>query len=321
MHPSRKSAFVSAVGRAALIHNQPQTHACNHIRSSTFFVPFRPTPSVPSRPISTLHLTRRRRLTPTPFYASASAPQQETDWNEVKVISVTTPCKFHTLLSINVGTTSVLGSLTDAYRVPGMYVQLLPAPLDTDKKAAFLAISSPPTITGIFEFLIKDSESTDWISSLKPGDSVFSTPVKGPGFRLKGLDPQPNHILLFATGSGIAPIRAAIESPINGVFPNRRQSVTLFYGARTPDRMSYMDKFDEWRENGVDVVPVISRPGDAEGTWDGRTGYVQHALDDLGVKDPGSTAALLCGVRGMTEEVSKRLKEAGVPESNILFNF
>ncbi len=40
--------------------------------------------------------------------------------------------------------------------------------------------------------------------------------------------------------------------------------------------------------------------------WDGRSGYVQDALKSDGLVSPASTAALLCGVKGMTEGVCER---------------
>eukprot|EP00960_Hanusia_phi_P057017 763421-Hanusia_phi.AAC.4 len=82
--------------------------------------------------------------------------------------------------------------------------------------------------------------------------------------------------------------------------------------------MAYMDKFSDWEKMGVEVIPTLSKPGDK---WAGRTGYVQHLCKADGVKDPQSTIALLCGVKGMVEEVKTVLKDAGVPESNILLNF
>ena len=49
--------------------------------------------------------------------------------------------------------------------------------------------------------------------------------------------------------------------------------------------------------------------------------YVQDALKTDGIENASKTAALLCGVKGMTEGVKEVLKDAGVPDSNVLFNF
>lgn len=253
--------------------------------------------------------------------ASAQS-QQDIEWNQVTVTEISPACEDHFLLSVNVGVTFELGSLTDSYRVPGMFVQLRP----TDAEArgirpGFFAISSPPTITGIFEFLIKQTDSTAWLSELKPGDVIESSPVMGKGFPFSKLEEAPQDVLLFATGSGIAPIRAAIESILNGIEPKLRRSVKLFYGARTPQRMAYMDRFEAWHGMNVTVIPVISQPEKASEPWSGHTGYVQAALAETRIGDPANTVALLCGVKPMAEEVKAMLLEVGVPEHHILFNF
>lgn len=79
-----------------------------------------------------------------------------------------------------------------------------------------------------------------------------------------------------------------------------------------------VDKFAEWEAAGVQVVPVISQPDD---TWNGRAGYVQTALEEDGVQIPRNSAALLCGMKGMTENVKELLTKAGVFEGRIMFNF
>lgn len=260
--------------------------------------------------------------------AQAAQTQQQTEWNVVSIVENSVICEAHRYVVINVGTTGEKGSLSDSYRMPGMFVQIRQ---NDESKPGFFAISSAPTISGYFEFLIKESDSSAWLSNLGPGDSVQMSPVMGKGFPMSKLDllsypaipeeEKPYDILLFATGSGIAPIRASIESMLNGIMPKTRRSVKLFYGARYPERMAYMDRFKLWEEDGVEVIPVMSRSGESKAQWNGQTGYIQDALMDYGIDNPKQTAALLCGVRGMTEDVKRYLIEAGVSEDRILFNF
>ncbi len=76
---------------------------------------------------------------------------------------------------------------------------------------------------------------------------------------------------------------------------------------------------------GVQVVPVVSQPDlpcVISGTvWNGRTGYVQNALEEDGVAIPRNSGALLCGVNGMCDSVRSMLLESGVFEGRILKNF
>lgn len=134
------------------------------------------------------------------------------------------------------------------------------------------------------------------------------------------------NLLLFATGSGIAPIRSAIESnQLNIAKMNSGgRTCTLYYGVRTPDDMPYVSKFPEWEAMGVQVVPVVSQPDlpcVSGAVWNGRTGYVQNALEEDGVAIPRNSGALLCGVNGMCDSVRSMLLDSGVFEGRIMKNF
>ena len=167
---------------------------------------------------------------------------------------------------------------------------------------------------------------TEGVSSIE-----ISQPM-GNGFPMKEnlegfkYDFPTQNLLLFATGSGIAPIRSAIESQQLNIAPpgSGGRTCTLYYGVRTPDDMSYVSKFPEWESLGVQVVPVVSQPDlpcESGTVWNGRTGYIQNALEEDGVPIPRNSGALLCGVKGMCESVSGMLKDANVFEGRILTNF
>ncbi len=103
------------------------------------------------------------------------------------------------------------------YKVPGQYVQFR---LNEATKPLFLAISSAPnTENAEFEFLIKKTPDNGWITDdATTGTKVEISQVLGGGFpmseNLEGFkyDFPTQNILLFGAGSGIAPIKAAMES-------------------------------------------------------------------------------------------------------------
>lgn len=204
------------------------------------------------------------------------------------------------------------------YTVPGQFVQIK----ETDEsKAGFYAIASAPGATpGVCEFLVKESEGNDWspgnqwLCSAEVGAELIMSPAMGGGFKVDEKLGDVNDVLLFAAGSGISPIRAAIESgKLDG------KDVKLYYGARSPALMAYTEKFPDWEAAGVTVVPVLSQADDA---WEGRTGYVQAALAEDGVAgDAAATGALMCGMKEMAEDVKAALSEAGVDEDKVLTNF
>lgn len=237
-------------------------------------------------------------------------------WSQLSISSITDAADGLKAVTVDVPTET-----SEGFTRGGQYVQL--RPLEAEK-ASFIAIASAPAPGCPFEFLVKEqppsdwSPGTGWLTGAAAGDPLEMSQVLGPGFLKtpEALDGVTD-VLLFAAGSGIAPIRATIES---GVLSSPGiQSVKLFYGCRTPAMMSYADKFEAWTKLGVDVTPVVSKP---EGTsWDGATGYVQDAAKAAGVPNPGSTAFLLCGMKGMAEALKELAAETGVAEDRVLTNF
>jgi NAD(P)H-flavin reductase len=174
--------------------------------------------------------------------------------------------------------------------------------------------------------LVKKTEGNEWFTGIAPGTSVEISQVLGGGFSLEenldGLkyDFPTQNVLLFAAGSGLAPIMAAIESDqLKVKAEDGGRSCRLYYGERTQDDLCCVDKFPEWEAAGYEIVPVLSQPDDSK--WNGRSGYVQNALEEDGIAIPRNSGALLCGMKGMTESVKDLLTKAGVFDGRVLFNF
>ena len=135
-----------------------------------------------------------------------------------------------------------------------------------------------------FEFLIKKTENNEWITGMAPGSKLEISQVLGSGFKLEenlegfNYDFPMQNVLLFAAGSGLAPIKSAVESgKLNVDAPGGGgRSCRLYYGERTAEDLCYVDKFAEWEEAGFQVVPVLSQPSEE---WVGRSGYIQNALE------------------------------------------
>jgi NAD(P)H-flavin reductase len=238
------------------------------------------------------------------------------------------------------------------YTIPGQYVQVRPLD-DTTTKPLFLAMASAPKnndenddnendATTLFEFIIKKTDGNEWITSLTKNKSnedavvVQVSQVLGKGFpvdeNLNGFkyDFPTQNILLFATGSGIAPIKAAMEFP--GFLKNNNgRKCRLYYGEQTADDLCCTTLFQSWEDAGYQVVPVLSQEEAATTTTpatsvssastSSRCEYVQNALEEDGVPIPRNSGALLCGHKTMAESVSEILRTAGVFEGRILTNF
>lgn len=127
------------------------------------------------------------------------------------------------------------------------------------------------------------------------------------------------NVLFIAVGSGIAPVAAAIESQQIVGAENASRTARLYYGVQNEDELVYTSKYAEWEEQyGVQVIPVLSQAPE----WDGRTGYVQTAIEEDGVDIPRNTAAVVCGMKPMTTAIEDLLyKDVGILEGRILYNF
>jgi len=254
-------------------------------------------------------------------------------WSHGKVTSNTKACESGACVELTV---EVDPSTAEEYKIPGQYVQVR---LNDDmEKPLFLAIASPPAPAtegdkenaapspSAFEFLVKKTDGNEWLTDIEPGTAIQVSQVLGNGYaveeNLDGFkyDFPTQNVLMFAAGSGIAPIKAALESGQLGLAAEGQggRTARLYYGERTPDDLCFVDRYETWEKLGVEVVPVLSDP---PSSWQGRTGYVQNALEEDGIAIPRNSGALLCGMKGMTESVKDLLQKAGVFEGRVLFNF
>ncbi|CAN7020809.1 hypothetical protein IGI04_022253 [Brassica rapa subsp. trilocularis] len=269
------------------------------------------------------HLTRHLRFSRNNRVASvvssaAAVRQDATLWTPAPLSLVESAAESLFHISIDISNSPDLAA---SYTRPGQYLQLRVPDVE---RPSFLAIASPPSFaaaSGAFEFLVKSiaGSTAEILCGLKRGETVELSSVMGNGFDVDQIDPPEEYstVLIFATGSGISPIRSLIET---GFGADRRSDVRLYYGARNLKRMAYQEKFKEWESSGVKVVPVLSQPDDG---WRGETGYVQAAFARAAkqVSDPSATGVVLCGQRQMAEEITAMLVADGVSNDKMLKNF
>ncbi|MBY0570385.1 MAG: CDP-6-deoxy-delta-3,4-glucoseen reductase [Burkholderiaceae bacterium] len=114
-------------------------------------------------------------------------------------------------------------------------------------------------------------------------DQVFSTLKERDILRFEGpqgtfylREDSDKPIILLASGTGFAPIKALVEQLIH---TKSTRPVTLYWGGRRPADL-YMDKLcQDWAAQlpSFRYVPVIS-DAQAEDQWQGRTGFVHQAV-------------------------------------------
>lgn len=114
------------------------------------------------------------------------------------------------------------------------------------------------------------------------------------------------NLVFIATGTGIAPIKAMLESLHYTPTSLNPKSVTVYWGGRVPGDL-YID-IRNIPGNHV-FIPVLSR---AELNWPGARGYVQDALLKSNL-DMGNTVVYACGSDIMIASAKKELTNMGLP--------
>lgn len=182
----------------------------------------------------------------------------------------------------------------------------------------YLALASAPTADRRVDLLVKRGGqlADQVIAAAAPGASLEVTAPFGKGFAVEEADGR--DVLLFAAGSGIAPIRALVQH-LTARRP-RLGRVTLFYGQRHGDDFAYRSEHPAWEQAGIRVVLCPSRADDA---WPGVRGRVQEVARSLafGGARPAESVAFVCGMHAMVEDVRATLGAAGVPPGRLHVNF
>ena len=118
-------------------------------------------------------------------------------------------------------------------------------------------------------------------------------------------------IVLVASGTGFAPIKAIVEHALH---IGLKRPMHFYWGGRKLADLYLLDLARQWESKGIKFTPVLSEalPGDA---WQGRTGFVHQAiLDDF--KDLSGYQVYACGAPRMVESGFKAFTQTrGLPES------
>lgn len=193
---------------------------------------------------------------------------------------------------------------------PGQYMNVL---LGQDAFRSF-SMASPPVPGGNqVDFHVRRIAGgyfTDRVlSSLNPGQELQIEIPLGE-FCYHEEDWRP--LLMVATGTGVAPIKAILQSLLDrGDCP----PVSLYWGMRTESDLYLLEEIASWKDRLCDFsfVPVLSR---AEVSWQGRTGYVQQAVcDDF--PDLSEHAVYLCGSPSMIGDAKSLFLQQGAEPAYI----
>ena len=200
-----------------------------------------------------------------------------------------------------------------AHRRPGQVLKLHAAAGD-----AYFAIASAPAEDGAIDLLLKRGGrvADGAIAEGAPGATLRLSAPFGQGFPVE--EAHGRDVLLFAAGSGIAPIRALVQHVL--AHRGRFARVALFYGQRHGDDFAYASERPGWERGGVQVFLC---PSQADEAWPGVRGRVQEVASSIrfGGAPPESSVAFVCGMTAMVDDVRATLAGAGIPPERVHLNF
>ena len=174
-----------------------------------------------------------------------------------------------------------------------------------------LGMASSPTQKGTFELVVRVvGKVSTALAGLKAGDTMTIRGPLGRGFPLKEF--RGRDVLIVAGGIGLCPTRSMIRY----ILDRRAEfgKFTLFFGARSPKEMLFLDDLADWRcSSDVSYHETVDRPDDK---WMGNVGVITTLFKKA---DPFSkdTRVIICGPPVMYKFVVRELDGAGISRSNI----
>jgi CDP-4-dehydro-6-deoxyglucose reductase, E3 len=195
---------------------------------------------------------------------------------------------------------------------PGQYIDFL---LKDGKRRSY-SLANAPREDNMLELHIRKVEgglfTTQVFETLKVKDILRFDGPHG-GFFLREESDKP--IILLASGTGFAPIKAIVEGCLSKSEEGFARPITVYWGCRKPEDL-YMNELPvQWAsEHGcIRYVPVMSDAGPSDG-WQGRTGFVHQAVM-VDFPDLSGHEVYACGAPVMIDAARKDfVDQCNLPE-------
>jgi ferredoxin--NADP+ reductase len=168
----------------------------------------------------------------------------------------------------------------------------------------------------VFANLVRSGELTPRLFALAPGDRLWLGP-KFTGLFTLGEVPRDKHVVLVATGTGLAPYMSMLRTELECGGPRR---FAVLHGARHSWDLGYSAELYTMQRlcPNFAYLPTVSRPEAEPVPWGGARGHVQElwrsgALErSWGFRPtPLDTHVFLCGNPAMIESMTDILRAEG----------
>lgn len=181
------------------------------------------------------------------------------------------------------------------------------------------SIASSATTENYLEFyisLVRSGALTPRIFACEVGDRIWLSDRIMGAFTLAEV-PKSQHVILIATGTGLAPYMSMLRSELEcggdrhfGVLHGARHSWDLGYQAELLTLERLCPNFT--------YIPTVSRPDEEPAPWSRHSGYLQDLWRSRAIEAawgfpvrPDNTHIFLCGNPAMIEDLSDILREEG----------
>ena len=212
----------------------------------------------------------------------------------------------------------VLGLPGSAPRTPLSDPEDPPADPAKLVRRAYSIASSSLTLNELefYVTLVRSGSLTPRLWALRPGDRVWlSNKPVGP-FTL-GQIPEDRHVVMIATGTGLAPYMSMLRTHLANAGERR---IAALVGARHSWDIAYASELTTMQRLSPRFtwLPTVSRPAEEPVPWGGETGHVQdlwrrgRVAERWGFRPtPENTHVLLCGAPAMIDDMTRLLAEEG----------
>lgn len=189
--------------------------------------------------------------------------------------------------------------------IPGQYVDII----GKNGLRRSYSIANAPRGDGRITLQIRKIEqgkmSQYWFEEAKANDLLR---MEGP-FGTFGLrKSKASELILLATGTGVAPLKAMLEYISTTSTLGHFKNIYLYWGGRKEQDIYWEPVFETLP---LTIIPVLSRAPD----WQGRKGYVQQAVIE-DIQNLERAAVYACGSEAMIHSAYEALVAAGLRVEN-----
>lgn len=224
--------------------------------------------------------------------------------------SKTTPCKISAMKQCTDDVLEVTLRTPPSGKLsylPGQYVNIT----GPDNISRSYSIANSPSADGQITLQIRRVDngklSHYWFYDSKIDDLLR---MQGPFGTFFVRDSHKTNIIFLATGTGIAPIKAMLESLSEDTEFTKDKKIFLLWGNRFAKDFYWEPRF---KNIHLEYFPVMSREPDAKDS----PNYVQDMLLDLNL-DLTNAMVYSCGSEKMIEDARDKLLERGLPSDYYL---